>query len=212
MTLSAVFVKARNVFHNDGRFAQVGPYAFGFTWAALCLLLLSSILFAAGALIGTDRYRHGPPKESQPVDKEKHQNKEGSYLAGFREGPRETYVQGNGAGLVVGRDGYVQPTGVRDSYVTNNVNREQYTQSQLPKSNQGPMPAHNVQHTSSTPVALPGSAVTTPGTAPMGQQMPVQAAPVQQTPAAQMSQGQVPAGPQGTEDPSLFQASRAVKT
>lgn len=52
---SATFVEARNVFHRDGRGANVGTYAFGFLWAAWACLFISTILFCAGIKTGTDR-------------------------------------------------------------------------------------------------------------------------------------------------------------
>lgn len=42
---SATFVKMRNVFTSEGRSAQVGSYAFGFSWGSWAALLISTILF-----------------------------------------------------------------------------------------------------------------------------------------------------------------------
>lgn len=56
--MTAVFVKARNRFNDEGRDARVGPYAFGFTWASLCLLFMASCLFLGGAFIGRKRDKH----------------------------------------------------------------------------------------------------------------------------------------------------------
>ncbi|KFX96741.1 hypothetical protein V490_03165 [Pseudogymnoascus sp. VKM F-3557] len=50
--MTAVFVKARNRFRDDGREAQVGRYAFAFTWTPLVLLFLSACMFLGGILIG----------------------------------------------------------------------------------------------------------------------------------------------------------------
>ncbi len=35
----------RNVFHSEGRDAQIGSYAFGFAWGAWAALLLATVLF-----------------------------------------------------------------------------------------------------------------------------------------------------------------------
>ncbi|KIH91497.1 hypothetical protein SPBR_01932 [Sporothrix brasiliensis 5110] len=47
--MTATFVKARNVFHNHNRDAQLGGYGFGFSWGALAALLIAMILLCAGA-------------------------------------------------------------------------------------------------------------------------------------------------------------------
>jgi hypothetical protein len=46
--MTAVFVQARNRFHDAGRGANVGAYAFGFIWASWACLFLASILFCLG--------------------------------------------------------------------------------------------------------------------------------------------------------------------
>ncbi|KAK4156750.1 SUR7/PalI family-domain-containing protein [Chaetomidium leptoderma] len=43
--MTATFVKMRNVFVSAGREASLGRYAFGFSWGAWALLLISTILF-----------------------------------------------------------------------------------------------------------------------------------------------------------------------
>lgn len=45
---SAVFVKARDAFHADGRSASLGRYAFGFSWGAWAALLIATVLFFLG--------------------------------------------------------------------------------------------------------------------------------------------------------------------
>jgi hypothetical protein len=49
---SVEFVKARDVFNNNGMPASVGSYAFGFTWAATVCLFIASTLFFGGCLTG----------------------------------------------------------------------------------------------------------------------------------------------------------------
>ncbi|EAQ89572.1 hypothetical protein CHGG_06191 [Chaetomium globosum CBS 148.51] len=43
--MTATFVKMRDVFIREGRDASLGRYAFGFSWGAWALLLISTILF-----------------------------------------------------------------------------------------------------------------------------------------------------------------------
>jgi hypothetical protein len=43
--MTATFVKMRNVFIREGRDASLGRYAFGFSWGAWVLLLISTVLF-----------------------------------------------------------------------------------------------------------------------------------------------------------------------
>jgi len=43
--MTATFVKMRDVFLRDGRDASLGRYAFGFSWGAWALLLISTVLF-----------------------------------------------------------------------------------------------------------------------------------------------------------------------
>ncbi|CAK7271745.1 Eisosomes component [Sporothrix epigloea] len=47
--MTATFVRARNVFHNVGRDANLGKYGFGFSWGAYAALLIALILLCAGA-------------------------------------------------------------------------------------------------------------------------------------------------------------------
>ncbi|CAK7223687.1 Eisosomes component [Sporothrix curviconia] len=47
--MTATFVRARNVFHNEGRDAALGSYGFGFSWGAFAALLIAMILLCAGA-------------------------------------------------------------------------------------------------------------------------------------------------------------------
>lgn len=46
--ITATFVEARNRFHDAGRSAQIGAYAFGFLWGSYAALILSTVLFALG--------------------------------------------------------------------------------------------------------------------------------------------------------------------
>ena len=39
----------RNVFHSEGRDAQIGSYAFGFAWGAWAALLVATVLFFIAA-------------------------------------------------------------------------------------------------------------------------------------------------------------------
>lgn len=52
--MTAVFVRARNAFHADGRSASLGKYAFGFSWGAWAALLIATVLFFLGT-IRTDK-------------------------------------------------------------------------------------------------------------------------------------------------------------
>lgn len=45
---SAVFVKARDAFRAEGRPAEIGKYAFGFSWGAWAALLIATVLFFMG--------------------------------------------------------------------------------------------------------------------------------------------------------------------
>lgn len=45
---SATFCEARNRFHDVGRSAKIGPWAFGFLWGSYTALLIAVILFALG--------------------------------------------------------------------------------------------------------------------------------------------------------------------
>ncbi len=91
---SAVFTKARDKFHDEGRDAKVGPYAFGFTWASLVLLFLSSVLFLGNCLIGRHRKHHD--KTAVPYTKEEynsqpgydHGNVQSGYAGGYTGGQR----------------------------------------------------------------------------------------------------------------------------
>ncbi|KAH0495681.1 hypothetical protein TgHK011_009215 [Trichoderma gracile] len=46
--ITATFVEARNRFHDAGRSAQIGAYAFGFLWGSYAALLIAVVLFALG--------------------------------------------------------------------------------------------------------------------------------------------------------------------
>lgn len=46
--MTATFVQARDAFQRSGRYAEIGSYAFGFSWASWAALFLSSILFCIG--------------------------------------------------------------------------------------------------------------------------------------------------------------------
>jgi len=45
---SAMFVKMRNAFAEDGRSASLGAYAFGFAWGSWAALLVATVLFCIG--------------------------------------------------------------------------------------------------------------------------------------------------------------------
>ncbi|KAH8662527.1 actin cortical patch SUR7/pH-response regulator pali [Xylariales sp. PMI_506] len=47
--MTAEFVKARDAFRNDGRDANIGTYAFGFTWGAWAALFIATVLLCAGS-------------------------------------------------------------------------------------------------------------------------------------------------------------------
>lgn len=46
--MTATFVKARDAFRRDGREAEIGTYAFGFSWGAWAALFLAVLLLVAG--------------------------------------------------------------------------------------------------------------------------------------------------------------------
>ncbi|PNP44939.1 non-anchored cell wall protein-6 [Trichoderma gamsii] len=46
--ITATFCEARNRFHDVGRSAKIGPWAFGFLWGSYVALLIAVILFALG--------------------------------------------------------------------------------------------------------------------------------------------------------------------
>lgn len=46
--MTATFVRARNVFHADGRSAKLGKYGFGFAWGSLAALMIAMVLLCAG--------------------------------------------------------------------------------------------------------------------------------------------------------------------
>ncbi|KND89810.1 Protein SUR7 [Tolypocladium ophioglossoides CBS 100239] len=45
---TATFVLARDQFHDEGRDAQIGSYAFGFLWGSFVALLIADVLFCLG--------------------------------------------------------------------------------------------------------------------------------------------------------------------
>lgn len=49
---SACYVQARNHFNNNGQSASLGSKAFGFMWAAVACLTLSSVLYCMGGAAG----------------------------------------------------------------------------------------------------------------------------------------------------------------
>lgn len=53
--LSAAYVQGRNHFRGDGREANIGKYSFGFMWAAMACLLLSTIMFCVGGATSSSR-------------------------------------------------------------------------------------------------------------------------------------------------------------
>jgi hypothetical protein len=52
---SAAYVQGRKNFRSDGRNANLGKYSFGFMWAAVACLLLSTILFCVGGAASSSR-------------------------------------------------------------------------------------------------------------------------------------------------------------
>lgn len=57
--MTAEFVKARNAFRADGRDANIGVWAFGFSWGAWAALFISLVLYCIGTRAGKDRYSAG---------------------------------------------------------------------------------------------------------------------------------------------------------
>ncbi|KAH8802909.1 putative SUR7 family protein FMP45 [Xylogone sp. PMI_703] len=55
--MTATFVRARDIFHENGLHARLGSYAFGWTWAAWACMFLASLLLCLGCLTGRDRSR-----------------------------------------------------------------------------------------------------------------------------------------------------------
>lgn len=58
--MTATFVRARNVFHRDGRDAKLGKLAFGLAWATVALILIALALLSTGATKKSSRtQQHG---------------------------------------------------------------------------------------------------------------------------------------------------------
>ncbi|KAI1855371.1 hypothetical protein JX265_006487 [Neoarthrinium moseri] len=57
--MTAEFVKARNAFRADNRDAEIGTYAFGFTWGAWVALLISLVLYFLGSFVGKNSGSRG---------------------------------------------------------------------------------------------------------------------------------------------------------
>ncbi|KAI0125414.1 SUR7/PalI family-domain-containing protein [Xylariales sp. AK1849] len=57
--MTAEFVKARNAFLADGRDAEIGRYAMGFSWGAWAALLISTVLLCLGTRSGKDSGSYG---------------------------------------------------------------------------------------------------------------------------------------------------------
>jgi len=53
--MTAVFVKARDQFRHSGMSAQIGKYAFGFTWGAWAAMFLAMIMLFLGCGLGGSR-------------------------------------------------------------------------------------------------------------------------------------------------------------
>jgi len=54
--MTVTFVKARNVFRASGMDAQIGKYAFGFTWGAWLAMFLATIMLFIGCGLGGSRH------------------------------------------------------------------------------------------------------------------------------------------------------------
>ncbi|KAH0426926.1 cortical patch protein [Colletotrichum kahawae] len=61
--MTATFVKARNAFRAQGLEAEIGTYAFGFSWGAWAALLIATVLFCMG-IRGEKGYK-GPSRFSR---------------------------------------------------------------------------------------------------------------------------------------------------
>ncbi|TGJ83356.1 hypothetical protein E0Z10_g5396 [Xylaria hypoxylon] len=57
--MTATFVKMRNEFNSVGRDAQIGRYAFGFTWGAWAALFIATALFCVGIRAKKDSFATG---------------------------------------------------------------------------------------------------------------------------------------------------------
>ncbi|KAI0426930.1 SUR7/PalI family-domain-containing protein [Xylaria sp. FL1042] len=57
--MTATFVKMRDQFNSAGRSAQIGKYAFGFTWGAWAALFIATVLFCVGIRGKRDNYSTG---------------------------------------------------------------------------------------------------------------------------------------------------------
>ncbi|KAI1277278.1 SUR7/PalI family-domain-containing protein [Xylaria sp. FL0933] len=57
--MTATFVKMRDQFNSVGRSAQIGRYAFGFTWGAWAALFIATVLFFLGIRGNRDHYSTG---------------------------------------------------------------------------------------------------------------------------------------------------------
>jgi len=64
--MTVTFVKARNVFRHAGLSAQIGKYAFGFTWGAWAAMVLATILLFLGCGLGGHRDNVTPTRTRGP--------------------------------------------------------------------------------------------------------------------------------------------------
>lgn len=71
-TTSATFVKARDAFRADNRTAEIGRYAFGFSWGAWAALLIATVLFFLGTRrsdgVTTRRWRRKSTRSRRSYD------------------------------------------------------------------------------------------------------------------------------------------------
>lgn len=79
MYFSAWTVKGRNAFRSNGQDANLGAYAFGFTWAAMACFLISTILFCVGGRVGKES-SYKPKKSGGYFGRKQSTRSRGSFI------------------------------------------------------------------------------------------------------------------------------------
>lgn len=76
--MTVTFVKARNVFRNNNLTAEIGTYAFAFTWASTVALFFAAILFFGGCFVG--RHSDGVSDRKSSFRRSKSTRSRGSFV------------------------------------------------------------------------------------------------------------------------------------
>ncbi|KAK9468362.1 SUR7/PalI family-domain-containing protein [Lipomyces arxii] len=87
---TALYVKARNAFRNDGRSAHLGTKLFAFAWTSLLLLFLASLGYLLGCVLGRSKSRRSQFDGPVPLQDEK--RSKGRFFQ--RRGRRDQYPDG----------------------------------------------------------------------------------------------------------------------